>query len=30
MLGVLQSVSVDNLAAKLAAKDGNGAHSDAP
>ena len=30
MLGVLQSVSVDNLAAKLAAKDGNSAHSDAP
>jgi hypothetical protein len=30
MLGVLQGASIDNLAAKLAAQDGNGAHSDTP
>jgi Rrf2 family protein len=30
MLGVLQSVSIDNLAAKLATRNGNGAQSDAP
>ena len=30
MLGVLQSVSIDNLAAKLAVRNGNGSHSDAP
>jgi Rrf2 family protein len=30
MLGVLQSVSIDNLAAKLGARNGNGAHTDAP
>ena len=30
MLGVLQSVSIDNLAAKLAAQNGTGAHTDAP
>jgi Rrf2 family protein len=30
MLGVLQSVSIDNLAAKLAAKNGSGARTDAP
>jgi Rrf2 family protein len=30
MLGVLESVSIDNLAAKLAAQNGNGAHTDAP
>jgi Rrf2 family protein len=30
MLGVLQSVSIDNLAAKLATRNGTGAHTDAP
>jgi Rrf2 family protein len=30
MLGVLQSFSIDTLAAKLAARNGNGAHTDAP
>ena len=30
MLGVLQSVSIDNLAEKLAARNGNGALADAP
>ena len=30
LLGVLQSVSIDNLAARLATRNGNGAHTDAP
>ncbi len=30
MLGVLQSVSIDNLAAKLATQNGTGANTDAP
>ena len=30
MLGVLQGVSIDNLAAQLAARNGNGAHRDTP
>lgn len=30
MLGVLQGISIDNLAAKLVAQNGTGAHTDAP